>query len=625
MQMMKRKFIRKLCCFTLILTLFQGYTQAFAQENDKSIKEIRTEAMDFYRNEISAASINEISGENLGVWQEVLNASLFMLIRNNELYRGRMRLIIEESQIIKCGIYPDGTILLSTGLFDYIEAKIAENLVASPRRIKNLNIEREKMLSAFLAHAAASFALDNKLVYFSDPRRSGEKNSELLKSYNLTADSFTLILLKLAGYDSNLFYSHLEDLKRIQADPNYAKKFESFFTDNFSPQQRISNLLKNKDEAEAVADEIFYVLDAVRSDDENAIEDAKQRVSALRTAYPNNMYFKRLAAITAHKKWESGISNKGLLTAYPAGAQDSKTAKQNYEILNFDPKSLLIDQKNEETESIPGHINDYDEAVRAYKSYLNSIEESGMESSYSMLLFYSPNINDKTQALSLAEKAYLSENGTGSLIAASNYASLLYLSQKDFTKAKLILESLIKDNSITKNDPLFLISGTIIDTRIIIFNYARMLFGLGESEKALKAREQLRSLIFSMEKYSPIILKKIKLEDTTDDLIEYWGKPSGIKYNYFSEKWYYDFLNAEVSISTATNNNIEKISIFADSNLSLPNDLRVGETKKSFESFFGKPIYTAGDCENYFYKSNKIQVLYLNGFIRQISITKLEL
>ena len=336
------------------------------------------------------------------------------------------------------------------------------------------------------------------------------------------------------------------------------------------------------------------------------------------------MYFKRLAAITAHKKWASGISNKGLLTAYPAAAQDSKTAKQNYEILNFDPKSLLIDQKNEETESIPGNINDYDEAVRAYKSYLNSIQESGMESSYAMLLFYSPNINDRAQALSLAEKAYLSESGTESLIANTNYASLLYLSQKDYTKAKLLLESMIK-NTTASTDSLFLITGSIIDKRIIIFNYARMLFGLGESEKALKVREQLRNLIFSMEKYNPIILKKIKLEDTTDDLIEYWGKPSGIKYNYFSEKWYYDFLNAEVSISTATNNNIEKISIFADSNLSLPNDLRVGETKKSFESFFGKPIYTAGDCENYFYKSNKIQVLYLNGFIRQISITKLEL
>ncbi|UTY33156.1 hypothetical protein [Treponema putidum] len=622
--MIKGKIMRKLCCFILILTLFQGYAQSFAQENDKSIKEIRAEAMDFYRNEIAAASINEISAENLGVWQEVLNASLFMLIRNNELYRGRMRLLIEENQIIKCGIYPDGTILISTGLFDYIEARIAENLTASPRRIKNLNMEREKTLSVFLANAAASFALDNKLVYFSDPRRSGEKNSELLKSYNLTADSFTLILLKLAGYDLNLFYNHLEDLKRIQNDPNYTKKFESFFIENFSPQQRISNLLKHKDEAEAIADEIFYALDAVRSDDENAIEDAKQRVSALRTAFPNSMYFKRLAAIITHKKWASGISNEGLLTAYPAAAQDSKTVNQNYEILNFDPKSLLINQTNEETEAIPGNINDYDEAVRAYKSYLNSIEESGLESSYSMLLFYSPNINDKNLALSLAEKAYLSENGTGSLIAASNYASLLYLLQKDFTKSKLIFESLIKENSIIKNDPLFLFAGTIIDTRLLIFNYAKILFGLGETSKALKVREQLRNLIFSMEKYSPIILKNIKLEDTTDDLIEYWGKPSGIKYNYFSEKWYYDFLNAEVSISTATNNNIEKISIFADSNLSLPNDLRVGETKKSFETFFGKPVYKAGDCENYFYKSNKIQVLYLNGFIRQISITKLE-
>lgn len=623
MQMMKRKFVQKLCCFILILIFSQGLAPVFAQENDKSIKEIRSDAMDFYRNEIAAASLNEISAENLGVWQEVLNASLFMLIRNNELYRGRMRLIIEESQIIKCKIYPDGTILVSTGLLDYIEAKIAENLVASPRRIKNLNIEREKMLSAFLAHAAASFALDNKPVYFSDPRRSEEKNGELLKAYNLTADSFSLILLKLAGYDSNIFYNHLEELKRIQTDPNYAKRFETFFTENFSPQQRISNLLKHKDEAEAIADEIFYVLDAVRSDDENAVEDAKQRISALRTSFPNNMYFKRLAAIAAHKKWEAGLSKENLLTAYPAGMKTSKKLNTKYEILNFDPKSLLINQIKKDETGIPGNINDYDEAVRAYKSYLNSIGESGMESSYAMLLFYSPNINDKAEALSLAEKAYLSESGTESMIAGTNYASLLYLSQKDYTKAKLLLEPMIK-NTAANADSLFLITGSMIDKRIIIFNYARMLFGLGEVNKALKAREQLRNLIFSMEKYSPIILKKIKLEDTTDDLIEHWGKPSGIKYNYFSEKWFYDFLNAEVSISTSTNNNIEKISIFTGSTLSLPNDLRIGESRKSFESFFGPSLYISGDLENYFYKANKIQVLYLNDFIRQIFITKLE-
>ncbi|UTC68311.1 MULTISPECIES: hypothetical protein [unclassified Treponema] len=622
--MIKGKIMRKLCCFILILALFQGYAHGFAQENGKSIKEIRIDVMDFYRSEISSASMKEISADNLGVWQEVLNASLFMLIRNNELYRGRMRLIVEENQIIKCEIYPDGTVLVSTGLFDYIEARIAENLAASPRRIKNLNMEREKMLSAFLADAAASFALDNKLVYFSDPKRSEDKNKELLKSYNLAADNFALILLKLAGYDSNIFYNHLEELKRIQTDPNYAKRFETFFTDNFLPQQRISNLLKHKDEAEAIADEIYYILDAIRNDNENAIEDAKQRVSALRTAFPNNIYFKRLAAIITHKKWESSIIQKTLLTAYPAAAQNSKVVDKNYEILNFDPKSLLIDQRKEDESDIPGNINDYDEAVRAYNSYLNSIQESGMESAYAVLLFYSTHANDKTYALSLAEKAALSENGTGSLVASANYASLLYLSQKDYTKSKIILESMIKNSSTANMDSLFLITGSIIDQRLIIFNYARVLFGLGEVNKAFKAREQLRNLIFSMEKYAPIILKKIKLEDTTDDLIEYWGKPSGIKYNYFSEKWYYDFLNAEVSISTATNNNIEKISIFAGSNLSLPNDLRIGESRKSFESFFGPSLYISGDLENYFYKANKIQVFYLNGFIRQIFITKLE-
>ena len=608
------------CIFTLTAIF------VYPQENEKSIISLRLKAMDFYRKEIAAASLNEVSPEDIGVWKEVLDAALFMLIRSTELYRGKMRVLIEDNRIAKCKIFPDGTILISTAIFDYIDAKLADSQNKSPRRIKNFNAEREQMLASFLAFEAADFALDNKTVYFN---MYGEPSkADILKRFNLQTDYFAVILLKLAAYDSNAFYNHLEELKDIQNNPINSKQFESFFADTFTPQQRITNLLKMNDEAEALADELFYIIDALQNENETTIEDAKQRLITLKTHYPNNLYIKRLAALTFHKKWAAVLNayEEQIITAYPAAMQTCKKVNTNFPILNNNPETLLVYQtvNEDEKQTIPGNINEYDEAIRSYKSYLNSIYESGLASSYAVLLYYSPNVNDKASAISLAEQAALNEHGTESLTAAVNYSALLYLSGKDYTTAKILLENILNSPSASINGSLFLRTGKIIDERIVLFNYARMLFGLNEHIKAEKARNKLQAFIFPLEEYTAVPVKKIRLGGTADDLTEFWGNPDSIKYNYFSEKWKYGFLNAEVIINTVQNGEIEKIIIFNNSILSLPNDLRTGETRKSFEAFFGKPLYHSGDTEIYLYKANRIQVLYINEYIRTVYLTKAE-
>lgn len=613
--------LRILCaCIFSFMPLF-----VYPQQEKNSVSAMRARAMDFYRKEIANASINEVRSEDLGVWGEILDSTLFMLIRHTEVYRGRMRLIIEDNRKAKCKIFPDGTILVSTAIFDFIDTKLASSQNMSPRRIKNFNAEREKMLASFFAFEVADFALDNKTLHFTKYENTIEKD-DTIKRFNLESDYFAMIILELAGYSTNLFYDYLEQLKDIQNDAINSKQFESFFEQTFPPQKRITHLLKIKEEAEVVAEDLSYILDAIQSDNYETIEDAKQKLIGLKNVYPKNLYLKRLVAIIAHKKWATNLNgyDDKMITAYPVSMQNCHVINKYFSILNNKAETLLINQSlnGSERQQIPGNIDEYDEAVRAYKSYLSSVYEAGVASSYATLLFYSPNTNDRAIAISLCEQASLNEYETESLVAIINYSALLYISGKDYTKAKLMLENIMPEKTGQMRNRLFLGTGKIIDDRIILYNYTKMLFGLGEKIKAEKIRDKLKLQIFPIEEYSSIPVKKIKLGDTIDDLTEYWGNPTSIKYNYFSEVWKYDFLNAQVLINTKQNNIIEKIFIFNDSVLSVANNLRTGETRKACEAFFGKPIYTAGDIEIYFYKANKIHVLYLNNYIKTIFLTK---
>ncbi len=610
---------KKIIC--LIIFLFLTFA-LFAFDSSESVLKLRQVAMEQYRQEISLAASHEIPAEDLGGWNEILNSTLFLLIRKTELYRGRMRILIEQNDNARCRIYPDGTILISTAIFDYIDAKLADTQNLSPRRIKNFNIEREKMLASFLAHQVANFAEENLLLQFSKQKTI---TKEELKKSNLKADEFAVAILKLAGYDSNLFYNHLEELKQIRQDASKVKNFTSFFEEHFDPQTRIGNLLKNINNAETIADEVSAILESLQNGTLNSLEDAKQRTLALQSNWQTNIYFKRLSCIISHKKYADGLSEKNLLPAFPVSMHATNSVNEAFKILNLEKEKLAIPQTEISFKNQNGikNINEYDEAVRAYKFYLNSIEETGILSSYALLLSVSDNLKERADAFTIAEKAYLTENKSGSFVAALNYATLLYSTGKNYTEPKIIMEEILNSVHENKNASLFLRQGVLIDERILLFNYARILFGLGEIEEAENIKDRLKRILFSQDEYETIFFKKISLGSTTDELIEYWGEPPLIEYNYFLEKWHYSFLNAIAVISQKQSGSVEKIIIRLNSNLTMPDDLRVGESRRAFEQVFGKPIYYSGDFKTYFYKGNKIQIFFINDYAREVIISKI--
>ena len=222
--MLKSTLYKPICTVIFVLAAFSVYAQ---QKNGS--KDARISAMEPYRSEIAAASRSEISAESAGVWYDILDSALFMLIRKTELYRGSMRLFIEENSAVKCRIYPDGTILVSTGIFDYIDAKLANSQNVSPRKIKNFNTERENLLAPFLAYEAAHFSFEGGRPSLSETELKKDTAKELIKRHNLKADAFAVILLKLAGYQPHLFYDYLNELKKIEKDSVNYKNFVSFF------------------------------------------------------------------------------------------------------------------------------------------------------------------------------------------------------------------------------------------------------------------------------------------------------------------------------------------------------------------------------------------------------------
>ena len=621
--MLKSTLYKPICTVIFVLAAFSVYAQ---QKNGS--KDARSSAMEPYRSEIAAASRSEISAESAGVWYDILDSALFMLIRKTELYRGSMRLLIEENSAVKCRIYPDGTILVSTGIFDYIDAKLANSQNVSPRKIKNFNTERENLLAPFLAYEAAHFSFEGGRPSLSETDLKKDTAKELIKRHNLKADAFAVILLKLAGYQPHLFYDYLNELKKIEKDSVNYKNFVSFFKENYPPQKRLEALLKTADETDATASEVSYILTAMQSEDKNADEDARQRCSGLKNNFPDNIYFKRLAALLFHKSWLTGLQHneKKLLTALPYAAHITDEIAGAFKILETAPETFKTGQTvlREQKNKIPGSAAAYNGALKAYGEYLEAVYEPAAASAYASLLFYSDNPDEKARAIPLAETAAANGLSFDNYAASINYAALLYLSGRDYTKAKLLSESVLNAKKNKTANSLFLRTGSMIDERLVLYNYAAMLSGLGETNKAATIKEKLKTLITFDGKAEPFPLKKVKIGDSADELIEYWGKPPVIEYNYFLETWIYGHLNAEVLIRTRSDNLIEKIKILQDSVLSLPEDLRIGENRRAFESVFGSPVYYAADSEIYFYKGVRIQILYLNNHSRQIILSALQ-
>lgn len=572
----------------------------------------RERLMERYRGEIATASLRELEADRIGEWYDIIETSVFMLIRRTELFRGTVRFIITDRKCATCMLYPDGTFLVSTGLLDYIDALLFMDSAGSARRIRNLNGEREHMFASIAAVCAARFALN----YYDTDKKSNLSMQQLY-----TVDVMASVLLTLAGYPDGLSEKWLELLTSIQSDGEKAKQFSSFLGTSVTPAGRRDELIGSKDDVDHLYEAVSGVIFALQH--RRGMADALNVLGSLLKLFPRSLYFNRLNALVSHQLWLAAIDRRDmeLATILPAAVYDTASVFSFFQSADF-----IVEDEDDEvvdyfSKTVPVKETNvmYSQAKKAYGDYLSLIYEAGVASSYALLLASSPLVHERSAVLSIAEQADLAHAGFGDKTARANYASLLYLVGKDYTKAQALLADCLY--SPPKKKALFLTTGFPSDERLIRCNYLRVLKRIQDKQGAAEQQTVLETLLKKPEVITPIAVRGISVGSTVDDLLRAWHRPSRIIYNYYSERWAYRSLNAELNMSSKSGDGVVlQMSIGFPSALTLFGDIRTGESRKVLEAKIGRPRYYSCDTLVYYWKGNVVQVLYGNNKIRNLII-----
>ena len=575
----------------------------------------RERLMQVYHDEIAAASSYEIAAGEVGEWYNIIDTTLFMLIRRTELFRGTMRLIITDRQNARCMMYPDGTFLVSTGLLDYIDSQLFMDASGSARRIRNFNTERENFFAPIAAVCAAQFALN----YYGTT-----KNTALSLEKRSTADIMAGVLLSIAGYPQGLLETWLERLGSIQRDTETAKVFASFLADSVTPTVRFEQLTGNGEAATHLYEELSSVLFALQN--RRGTADARTVLDNLLQQFPQSLYINRVNALVAHQAWLNSLDkrNTELATILPAAVYDNASVFAFFQAADFMFETDDDEPSDYVSKTMPTRSNStvYEQAKKAYNDYLSIIYEAGVASSYAYLLASSPLAHERNTVLSIAEQADLFHTGADDKTARANYAALLYLLRKDYTKAKqLLADCLYSPARKTTGKVLLLTTGFPADERLIRCNYFLILKKLNDKTGAAKERQWLADILKDPETIVPIALRNVSVGDTVDKLLSAWNKPSSIIYNYYSERWFYRSFNTELIVRSKDGDGvILQMSVGFPSSLTLFNGIRTGDSRDSLEKVCGKAVYRSCDALMYHRQGNLLQVVYGNDKIRNITI-----
>ena len=605
----------------MLLILFVFFVAAICSFGDALTDGIyaRERLMQVYRDEIATASSNEMTASAIGEWYEIIETSLFMLMRRTELFRGSMRLIITDQQNARCMLYPDGTFLISTGLLDYIDSILFTDTSGSARRIRSFNTEREQFFAPIAAVYAAQFALN----YYSAVQDT------ILSQENIsTVDIVASVLLDIAGYPQGILEVWLSRLAAIQKDTETARLFRSFETKESTAQDRLDQLYSNSEAVTHLYEEISGVLFALQN--RKGTADARAVLENLLQLFPDSLYINRLNALISHQAWLSSLDKRDqeLATILPAAVYDNASVFSFFQTADFMREDEETDEEKSDyfSKTMPakGNSKIYAQAKKAYNDYLSLMYEAGVASSYAHLLASSPLAHERATVLSISEQADLFHAGADDKSARANYAALLYLVGKDYTKALLLLSDCLTASSRKIGKKLFLTTGFPADERLIRCNYFRMLKKVKDKAGAAQERKWLADILKEPDEDVPIVLRNVSLGTTVDDLLIAWNQPSTIIYNYYSERWLYRLLNTEVIIRAKNEGGIVlQISIGFPSSLTIFNDIRTGDTAEAFDKICGKPLYRSCDALIYHRQGNALHVIYGNNKIRNVTIRKI--
>ncbi len=599
--------------FILICLLPAGFSAAQnTSANSPSREALRSTA----RAEAAALSSNRIPAADLGDWKQVIDASLFMLMRRTEISRGQVQVLVISSDQVVVKFLPDGSFIISSALLDYIDLSIFSTLAESARRIRNIDVERENRLSPFLAYEIAAFALDQNWRALTD-RAAAER-------INLTreADGFARLLLDICGYPPDSQDLWFDDLERASRESGSV--FTEYLKNSPRPQTRKTAMSEDADRTEALAMELKTVLFALREG--AALDNNLKTVINLQEVYPASPYLKKLAAFFHHRLFLSATPAE---TLYLVPLLPFATGQ---EIDRGGFTALLQKSFSDPRTPQPEANEHYTQALSGYAEAQNHFEDSLLLSAQATLLSLSAAPARKSEALRLAELAALREQQETGFLSNANWAWVLFYTANDRERARQITANSLILQERTLNQPLrsdrnsnLLTPGYPANSLDLSLNLALISHAENNQERSDETARSWRAAAVLQNSDSVIALRGIATGNTATELEKAWGRPAEIINDYQTEYWYYPSLRARIILNTSSTGlpreSIRALYLESGSPVSLPGDIRCGDSREDFEAVYGKPAYRSGDSEVYLRGANRIAVFYLSDKIRQLSIS----
>ncbi len=583
--------------------------------------------IDAARREIFTLSRNSVPPSELGEWNDVANSACFLLFRKTELYRGPMRVLVVSSRDITVRLYPEGTLMLSTGLLDYIDDALFNKVAESSRRIKDFSNERESLLIPFIAREAASFALDLPYRQWCASQEGsatfpeGDYSSILKASRDdeLGADRFALVLLSLAEHDPDSYLLWLSSFEpKNEGLPATDTPIDRYRARYPAVSDRLDSIRASRTNITKITEEFAGLLSGIRT--HTAFRESLSSVAALREIYPESPYLARLEALDLHELWLSGITPGDTIfkTVLPL---EEDTGYDSPLDTWYDPRTAAKAVYPQDRLSPPGDKSAFGNVLDAYDRALELSDDPLLESAYASVLVWSEKREDRKNALLIAAEAASMENGDAPFVARANYASILFLTGTDRQLAVSLLEGLPAIGKMRDTADISSISrGIPGDGRDVFINLSVMYRLMGNVNKATAAMGKTLP-VADANADSPIAWRRVHIGDSADDLVARWGEPDEISYNYYTESWTYRSLFATVRVAETTSGSgriVKAIKLGFQSPISPGGDVRVGDKRADFEAVFGIPVWYANDAAVYFYRGNILSVQYLSGTIRSI-------
>ena len=597
---------------------------------------------------------SSVSLEETGAWQEIINRAAFAAFRGAEVYRGGISIRLTSSENVAIRFLPGGILEISSGLLDFIDGSILGSGNLSARRLRQLDLERERMLMPFIAAEAGVFAADAEFRAYrriaassgaAAAQRASSRQGALAfnKEETLQIDVCAQAILRAAGsfisyteWLDNIFEKEAKNpvLKEyIARFPDYASRKDALAAELFDPlngARRLQLMLNSLKTG-------FNTTDALI-----AAEDLSGRM-------PGVVYVERLKALLAHRAWEEsaakGSRGAAALSMLPIaqpleGGRSALLKAQAERISGGSSLFGCLPLSQAENDARSDRL--YKQALEAYANVEAAYSDFTIQSARAFLAAQKAQAREMDAIIADAARAALEEAGTSSMLARANHARLLYLTGRDAELSARIMEGIFpqaeaaSDSQVPGKEALFsyVSPGFPGDSRLALLFYAEIAARSGDSAKAARAAESVLASCPDDENVEEVagedgenavpgentVLRSAALGDDTDIVESMWGQPGEIAFNTESETWTYPEnmaetvfvpvprFDSETGLPAGMTRLSVAIAVFIGSPVSFPGDLRTGDSREAFEEILGAPSYRADDCLVYFYDGIRVKL-----------------